>query len=621
MNMPLRHPAPTLAAPLIGEPMTPGAALCPCGSGLTRARCCGMDISAAGVPGSAAVLAPVVEAAEQAARDGDPARAASLCVQALELAPWLAPAISLLARLRLADGALAAASALFGRIVALDPNDLIATCEAARVLLRRGDMAGAEHHARNAVRIAPLSPDAHNLLAMAMTEGHRPVPGERHYRRALVLSRGRDPILLANLAWNLKQQGRVEESRALYEESLAVRPDELQTLLGFARLEEAVGRLAEAAAFLERAAALAPSDPAVTLTQAVVAARTGARTRALAILEGDTLAGGAAPAAMMERGRLLDRMGRHDDAFTAWTAGKQRLREITGVAYDEAAAADAARRLRGFFTDARRRLLPRAAVAGGPQPLFVLGFPRSGTTLVEQSLSAHPRVSAGDELPLIHDLAAMVPRVLSSPLAYPDALADLWLADQGDALETLRDHYLRRARAIGIMRGEPTWFTDKMPLNETHMGLIGMVFPASPMIHVVRHPLDVVLSVFGNELTHGMNCAAALESAARHYVLAADLVAHYRGALALRYLGVRYEDMVDDHAATVRRMLDFAGLPFARACLAFHKNRRYARTASYAQVTEKLYARSRYRYRHYLRQLAPVIPILEPVIARLGYTI
>jgi hypothetical protein len=148
-----------------------------------------------------------------------------------------------------------------------------------------------------------------------------------------------------------------------------------------------------------------------------------------------------------------------------------------------------------------------------------------------------------------------------------------------------------------------------------------MMFPASPLIHVIRHPLDVVLSVFSNLLTHGYFCAYGLESIALHYVLVADLVEHYRHEMELRYLRVRYEDIVDDQAENVRLMLGFIGEDFDARCLDFHENRRYARTASYAQVSEKLYARSRYRYRNYLAQLEPVIPILQPVIERLGYEV
>jgi hypothetical protein len=100
-----------------------------------------------------------------------------------------------------------------------------------------------------------------------------------------------------------------------------------------------------------------------------------------------------------------------------------------------------------------------------------------------------------------------------------------------------------------------------------------------------------------------------------------DLVQHYRSEMTLRYLSIRYEDMVADQEQSVRAMLGFVGEKFNKACLTFHENRRYARTASYAQVTEKLYDRSRFRYRDYLRHLEPVLPMLAPVIERLGYTI
>ncbi len=130
-----------------------------------------------------------------------------------------------------------------------------------------------------------------------------------------------------------------------------------------------------------------------------------------------------------------------------------------------------------------------------------------------------------------------------------------------------------------------------------------------------------MVSAISNHFTHGFFCASALETAAKHYVRVMDLVQKYRSEMALRYLPVRYEDMVTDQEATVRSVLDFVGEPFDAKCLQFHENQRYARTASYAQVTERLYDRSRFRYRHYRAHLEPVIPVLQPVIDRLGYTV
>jgi tetratricopeptide (TPR) repeat protein len=599
------------------------ARLCVCGSGLTRTRCCELNVASLGAREAGRHLAPLEERAAEARRTGAIEEAERLTLDVLELAPGRTRALAILYEIRKAQGKFQASGALIGRIVAIDPNNFWATNELALLLLGRGNVAEAGRHARNAVRIAPENAQSHYLLGMVLTEGRRPVVGEYHYGRALELSGTRDPVVLANFALCLKNQGKMSAARALYEESLAAAPDSLHTLMGFARLEEADRDLAAAMSLLDRAEALAPANMNVLLLRATVLGRMGEVDAALAVL--DKMAAAQAtlgPTELLEKGRLLDRLFRYEEAFAAFDAGKQRLREISGQSYLEAQAQQIVARLKNFFTAKRLATLPRERLRPDvAQPIFVLGFPRSGTTLLEQTLSAHPRIAAGDELPFIAEIAELMPRLLESPLSYPDALAELWIGDHRDDLNNLRDHYMRRVGELGIVPRGAAWFTDKMPLNEMHLGLIGLLFPGAPLLHVTRHPLDVVLSVYSNLLTHGFYCAYALESAARHYVLMADLVEHYGREMKLNYLRVRYEDIVDDQEASIRQLLSFIGEEFDPSCLAFHENRRYARTASYAQVTEELYERSRYRYRSYLPQLQPIIPILQPVIERLGYTI
>jgi tetratricopeptide (TPR) repeat protein len=603
----------------------PSPELCACGSGLGALRCCRADLRAQGGAAASRHLLPLVDEAIAHHGRGAFAEAERLCLEVLELAPGQGGALAVLYQIRKAQGVLPAAEVLLRRLGALDVNNIWAIQQLALMLFGKGDLAGAELSARNAVRLAPTDAQSHNLMGMVLTEANRPQVGEFHYRRALELLGQRPPILLANLAWNLKNQGRMAEARALYEESTALAPDILPTLLGWARLEETDRDFARADQVLDQAEALAPGHPSVLLQRAVLRGRTKDYIAALAIL--DQIAqqsrdGELDPSELLEKGRLLDKMGRYDEAFAAFSAGKRKGVAQSGAVYMADHAAQLAARLKAYFTAERLRIVPRAKTLDhGPKPLFILGFPRSGTTMVEQTLSAHPAISAGDELTLVHDITTLTPRMLNSPLDYPEALADLWMGDQCEGLDNLRDHYLQRVRQLGVVEPGATHFTDKMPLNETHLGLIALMFPAAPLIHVLRHPLDVVLSVYSNQLTHGFHCATALESIARHYVLVMDLVEHYRREMTLRYLSVRYEDIVDDQEAHVRRLLAFADLPFNEACLRFHENRRYARTASYAQVAEKLYDGSRYRYRHYLDHLAPVIAILAPTIERLGYAI
>jgi tetratricopeptide (TPR) repeat protein len=594
---------------------------CPCGSGLRRLRCCALDLASLSPLDATAPIRPLLEQAEAALAANDKSRAQTALVAALELAPGREDALFTLHRLLRQDGKIAAAETLLRRMVAINPNNFVPTNELTLMLLARGALAEAEIHARNAVRIAPRSPQAHNLMGLVMTEANRALIGEYHYREVLRLLERDDAVTLANLAWNLKTQGRIEEARALYATSVQANPAVLQSVLGWARTEEADRKFDRALELVEQAEILAPGNAAVALTLATIFARKGNPEDALARL--DHLGAGSAlgPAELSEKGRLLDRLGRYDEAFAAYNAGKARALELGARRYMDEAAQDIAARLRGFFTERRLATLPRATTrTNSPQPIFIVGFPRSGTTLIEQTLSVHPRIAAGDELPFVNDTTHLVQRLFASPLTYPDALCELWMGDQREGLDLLRDHYLARARQAGILRDGAAWFTDKMPLNETHLGLIHLMFPDAPIIHLLRHPLDVVLSVYSNHLTHGLFCAAELATTAKHYALIADLIAHYRTNIpALRYHAVRYEDVVDNQEHEIRGLLDFIGEDFDPACLQFEKNQRYARTASYAQVTEKLYDRSRYRYRNYQTHLAPIMPTLAPIIERLGY--
>ena len=597
--------------------------MCPCGSGLRSARCCAPAQPTTPVPSHH--LIALGEQAQSAHRQGDATTAERLCLELLELAPDHAGAVSVLYQLRRTQGNASAAEALIRRLTKLQPNNVAATHEYAVLLLAKGAIQDAEIQARNAVRLAPQHPQSHNLMGMILTEGNRPQAGEYHYRRVLELSTVRNPIVLANLAWNLKSQGRMQEGRELYQESAAAAPAIRQTLLGWARLEEADRRFDAANALLDQAARQWPDDPGVLLSRAVLLGRMKRHDEALMVL--DLLTehahdGHLQPNELAEKGRLLDQLGRYDEAFAAFQQGKRILREHTGHQYQDAAAQTMIGRLTNFFTADRLRTLPVASVRDDvPQPVFVLGFPRSGTTLMEQTLSAHPRIVAGDELPLINDLTNLMPRMLNSPLGYPEALAELWMGDQRQGLDNLRDHYLQKVAQMGFLTPEAGWFTDKMPLNETHLGLIALLFPQAPLIHVIRHPLDIMVSVMSNHFTHGFFCASTLETAARHYISVMNLVRRYCSQMTLRYLPVRYEAMVTDHEATVRSVLAFIGAPFDPKCLQFHDNQRHARTASYAQVSEPLYDRSRFRYRHYRKHLEPVIPMLQPYIEQLGYTI
>ena len=211
----------------------------------------------------------------------------------------------------------------------LDPNNLAATQALALSLFTKGALAEAEVHARNAVRIAPTDAQSHNLMGMIMTEAQRPQVGEHHYRRAMELLRDPSPILIANLAWNLKNQGRMEESRKLYEELVALDPAIFQTLYGWARMEETDRNFARAGELLdaaEKTLARKPERHAARARSCTGAVK--AYDQALAALdeiERRREGGGLGPIEWSEKGLLLDRMGRHAEAFAAFSEAKRTL--------------------------------------------------------------------------------------------------------------------------------------------------------------------------------------------------------------------------------------------------------------------------------------------------------
>ena len=602
----------------------PGVSACACGSGLPASLCCYLDLATAVRDSAAADFASTVARMGQAYHDREFVLAEHLAHTALRAAPGHRDALGGLYNICKDTDRIRAAEVLVRRMATLHPNDPMVRMNAALFFRGKGASAEAIAHGRALIRLAPTAAAAHVTMGLVFNGANQPVAAEHHARRALELGGPADAETVGALAVALRGQGRFNEAREAFGEALEVADHEAAHLLiAWADLEEADGRLDAAEALLARATVLAPLDARIALGRAAVLRRRKAFHEALDILdalEARAPKDQAGALLMKERGQVLDALARHDEAFQAFTAFKQRNAARTGQVYAAEHAARQAALLKDFFSAERAPYLPHASVrTDTPQPIFVVGFPRSGTTLVEQTLTSSPAIAAGDELPILNGLIDRLPSLLGSEGHYPNALSELWTSDRASMVETLRDFYLNEAFRLGAARPGVPWFTDKMPLNETHLGLIHLLFPRSPIVHLVRHPMDVVLSVFTNGLTHGHHCASTLESAARHFALIAGLVAHYRAVLPMRHLAVRYEDLVRDQEDQVRRLFDFIGEPYDARALDFHENRRPARTASYAQVTEKLYDSSVFRYRRYRRHLAPVEAILRPWIAASGY--
>lgn len=522
------------------------------------------------------------------------------------------------------SGNLAAAAATLKTILGIDPRADWAYNDLTQTLFTMGRRGDAEQLVRVALRINPHNAEAHDLFGTILSELNDLSSGEWHFRRALELG-GPQARCTANLALNLMQQGRTDEAERTFAAASALAPGDVRTLAHWSKLNEVRGDLGRAQELLDRAEA-AGSAADVNLLRASLLARVGRHGEALAILEAAPQLNGDAH---LERGRLYDRLGRYEEAWADFVAGKEKLAaEGGGLEYRADAVETFFGRLKGFFTRATLALLPRAGTRQEvPQPVFVTGFPRSGTTLVEQVLTSHSAVRAGGELAFLGEFRKLANQLFPGPEPFPENLGRTWTADNHHVATLFRDHYLARAEQAGLLAAGARFFTDKMPFNEIWLPLLRMAFPQAPIVHVVRHPLDVCVSMMSNHLTHGFNCGYRIESIVHHLAAVSDLLEHYRSEMGTgsrmgtgtgeHVLG--YESFVSDQHGETLRLLAHLGLPLEPSCLSFHENRRYARTPSYAQVTEKLNDRSIGRHRHYARHLAPFTAQLGPLLARHGY--
>jgi tetratricopeptide (TPR) repeat protein len=234
-------------------------------------------------------------------------------------------------------------------------------------------------------------------------------------------------------------------------------------------------------------------------------------------------------------------------------------------------------------------------------PIFIVGMPRSGTSLVEQILSSHPQVFGAGELDDFDAFAHRLEVILSKP--FFEEIADF----KPSTFERFAGRYLAKIKALshGAER-----VTDKMPQNFRYIGLIKLAFPNAKIIHCRRNPIDTCLSLFTNIFGGVHPYSHELSNLAYYYRDYARLMQHWHAALPFRIYDVQYEDIVGDSENEIRALLNFCELPFDQGCLEFHKNKRVVATASATQVRRPMYQDSIQRWTRYGKQLAPLVEIL-----------
>lgn len=469
-------------------------------------------------------------------------------------------------------GLFAEAEESYRRALALNPDFAEALNNLGNAVRAQGRLEEAVAAFRRAIAVKPDYADAHNNLANALRDGEHYDFAIQSYRRALELAPG-----LAKAHCNLgKLLQEIGQTEAAHDAFLrAVDCDSTLIEAYFNLIDTSSGppedrHMAQLQALAEKSAALSITD------------RTALRF---------TLA------------RVYERLDRYDESFKELTEAKRLKRGQ--IAFDGSAERERIDELKQVFT---RQLLASKANWGSPSelPIFVLGFPRSGTTLTEQILASHPEVFGAGELGILATIANELHS--STDPAFPACLPSLPSAEFRRAGED----YVRQlqAHAPAAVR-----ITDKLPENYHFLGLIHLILPRAKILHVMRDPLDTCFSCFQQEFRAGIAYANELSELGDYYRCYAELMAHWRQVLpADAMLEVRYEDLVKDLEGQARRMLDYCALPWDDRCLSFHEAERPVKTASLTQVRRPLYRTSVGRWRHYEKHLGPLIEGLGPAV-------
>lgn len=467
----------------------------------------------------------------------------------------------------------------------------------------------------------PNCGESHKALAWVLSETNHAAYAVHHVERAEQIL-GPLPAILSEKSSILRNAVKLPAAIKAANDAIAAASDNPLNWAMLASHLQAEGNLDEMDSVLARARSIFGNHAMLRRMFAIARMERKDWQGAIAELNEGNAADSEA-LSLFERGRCFERLGEYAKAWADWMRAKE-LQRAAGCVWNR----ELAERRFAMLADAARprryRDLPKAEIDhAAQQPIFICGLPRSGTTMLEAALAAHPKIAGGDEMMALPDLLQAIPSILNVPARYPLALGALRLQENGMAPDAMRDFYLRKA-ALKIGTTEKPlalWFTDKMPSNELHWPFMRLIFPAAPIIHTRRHPLDVLISNMAHSLVHGGFISCGLESFAANMVMVDNLQEHYRAKVPdLCVSQVRYESFVAGHEAHIDRMLP-AGLAPDPACYDFHLSPWKSRTISHRQIKEPVNDKSIGRYKPFLEFLTPVLGELAPLVERQGYRV
>jgi tetratricopeptide (TPR) repeat protein len=511
----------------------------------------------------------------------------------------------------LCDNKIPVAEALLRAHLKQHPTDAPALRMLAEVGARLGRYPDAEAMLERCLQLAPGFVPARHNYAFVLHRQNKPGPALAQIDQVLE-AEPRNPGYRNLKAAILISIGEYEQAIGLYADVLAEYPGNAKVWMSYGHALKTAGHQSECVRTYRKSIELAPH-----LGEAYWSL---ANLKTFRFSEADI----AAMRTQLERGDLseedrfhfhfalgkaLEDAGQFAASFEHYEQGNRRRR--AGIPYEADWNSEQMRRTKTLFTS--DFLATRAGCGSqAADPIFIVGLPRSGSTLLEQILSSHPLVEGTMELPvlvgMVRDLGGGRPRARTDD--YPQSLAGL----DGAALRELGERYIAQTRIY--RKSNAPFFIDKLPNNFAHAGLIHLILPHAKIIDARRHPLGCCFSGYKQHFARGQHFTYDLEELGRYYRDYVELMAHFDAVLPGRVHRMIYEQMVENTEAEVRRLLDYCSLPFDERCLRFYENERAVRTASSEQVRRPIYREAVDQWLNYEPWLGPLKSALGAVLER-----
>lgn len=541
--------------------------------------------------------------------------------KAVSLRPAYTEALNNLGLVLLDKGEQDAALKTFSAALESDPNDAESHYHLGAALAGRERLEEAEKHLSRAVEINSEMTKALYFLADVLRNMGNPEAAMSTLKKALALTP--DSNDLHRLQGVLYQVlGQNEKALACYTEARRLKADDVENLLALSSFLEKASKLEQASEAVNEGLKAAPENFGLNLIAAKLAYRAGELERALGLLVAMTVDDETPLNLLRDRyfelGRVYDRLEDADKAYRFFTKGN----EVAAKSWQPQGATkeqmvDYVNHFLDVVTEpwVSTWSPPYDGHQEGPSPVFLIGFPRSGTTLLDQILDSHPGLQVLEEQPIIIEVRSFLE---SQGGGYPEIIAGL----SSEEIARMRGLYFETVDQ-SIEREDGRLLIDKMPLNTVEAALIHRLFPDAKFIFSLRHPCDVCLSCFMQSfvLNAGMANFLTLEDTVNLYERVMTLWRCYESRFPLSVFKIRYEDLVGDMEETVRDLLKFLGLPWDDAVLEYYRHaaKRNINTPSYSQVTQKIYTSARYRWLRYEKYLDPMLAQLQPFIDEFGY--